>query len=51
LAPAVGGLIVSQLLTLYTTPVIYLHLDRSSLWFKRFRGTQRALQLSATPSG
>ena len=27
-----GGLIVSQLLTLYTTPVIYLYLDRLRLW-------------------
>jgi multidrug efflux pump subunit AcrB len=33
----VGGLIVSQLLTLYTTPVIYLYLDRFSWWFKRLR--------------
>ena len=28
----VGGLIVSQLLTLYTTPVVYLYLDRLRLW-------------------
>ncbi|MDR3452258.1 MAG: efflux RND transporter permease subunit [Rhodoferax sp.] len=30
----VGGLMVSQLLTLYTTPVVYLYLDRLSLWSK-----------------
>jgi len=28
----VGGLIVSQMLTLFTTPVIYLYLDRLRLW-------------------
>jgi multidrug efflux pump len=31
----VGGLIVSQVLTLYTTPVVYLYLDRLRLWFAR----------------
>jgi multidrug efflux pump len=30
-----GGLIVSQPLTLYTTPVIYLYLDRLSGWLRR----------------
>jgi multidrug efflux pump len=30
-----GGLIVSQLLTLYTTPVIYLELDKLRLWVNR----------------
>ena len=30
----VGGLIVSQALTLFTTPVVYLYLDRLSEWLK-----------------
>jgi multidrug efflux pump len=33
----VGGLIVSQLLTLFTTPVVYLYLDRFGRWLKRDR--------------
>jgi HAE1 family hydrophobic/amphiphilic exporter-1 len=33
----VGGLVLSQALTLFTTPVIYLYLDELSLWFKRRR--------------
>jgi multidrug efflux pump len=33
----VGGLIVSQLLTLYTTPVLYLSLDRLGQWSLRKR--------------
>ncbi|MGH7110035.1 MAG: efflux RND transporter permease subunit [Stellaceae bacterium] len=36
----VGGLMVSQVLTLYTTPVIYLMLDRLRLWaVRQWRGT------------
>ena len=31
----VGGLIFSQMLTLYTTPVVYIYLDRFRLWFHR----------------
>jgi multidrug efflux pump len=31
----IGGLIVSQMLTLYTTPVVYLYMDRFSLWWAR----------------
>jgi multidrug efflux pump len=33
----VGGLVVSQMLTLFTTPVVYLYLDRFSLWARRGR--------------
>jgi len=33
----VGGLLVSQVLTLYTTPVMYLYLDRFGKWCTRMR--------------
>jgi multidrug efflux pump len=33
----VGGLILSQMLTLYTTPVIYLYMDRFRLWSRHLR--------------
>jgi hydrophobe/amphiphile efflux-1 (HAE1) family protein len=37
----VGGLALSQLLTLYTTPVVYLYLDRLQNWLQRRRRDQR----------
>jgi multidrug efflux pump len=44
----IGGLVVSQLLTLYTTPVVYLSLDRLRLRFDRWR-RRRALPAFAEP--
>jgi multidrug efflux pump len=38
----VGGLIFSQMLTLYTTPVVYLYLDRFRLWWEHVRGRRPA---------
>jgi multidrug efflux pump len=37
----VGGLIFSQMLTLYTTPVVYLYLDRFRLWLENKRKKMR----------
>ena len=37
----VGGLVVSQLLTLYTTPIVYLGLDRFRLWCLKGRNARR----------
>ncbi len=33
----VGGLLLSQLITLYTTPVVYIYLDRLGTWVRRGR--------------
>jgi multidrug efflux pump len=45
----VGGLIFSQMLTLYTTPVVYLYMDRMRLWWegRRHHGARAP---SAAPS-
>jgi multidrug efflux pump subunit AcrB len=45
----VGGLIVSQMLTLYTTPVVYLYLDRLRLWWARSRADRRRVAPAAAP--
>jgi multidrug efflux pump subunit AcrB len=37
----IGGLAVSQLLTLYTTPVVYLYFDRVQHWWWRHTGARR----------
>jgi multidrug efflux pump len=37
----IGGLVISQILTLYTTPVIYLYLDRLRLWFQPGDGSKQ----------
>ena len=39
----IGGLIVSQLLTLYTTPVVYIYLDRLSIWWHRVHRRARGI--------
>jgi multidrug efflux pump subunit AcrB len=47
----VGGLLLSQLLTLYTTPVVYLYLDRFRVWVSAQRTRQAAGdQSSALPA-
>ncbi len=38
----VGGLILSQALTLFTTPVVYLYLDRAHYWYERRKAERRA---------
>jgi multidrug efflux pump len=44
----VGGLVVSQLLTIFTTPVIYLYFDR---WAARWRRTPRLPRAQAAEGG
>jgi Cu/Ag efflux pump CusA len=44
----VGGLVVSQVLTLFTTPVIYIYMDRLSQLGSRLRG--RPITHAAVPA-
>ena len=46
----VGGLLFSQALTLYTTPVVYLYFDRLRLWFERRRELRSAGTAPGLPS-
>jgi multidrug efflux pump len=39
----VGGLIFSQMLTLYTTPVVYLYLDRFRIWLETRRKLRQVI--------
>jgi HAE1 family hydrophobic/amphiphilic exporter-1 len=43
----VGGLLVSQALTLFTTPVVYLYLDRLSQWLNQSPRAARAAAAGA----
>ncbi len=50
----VGGLLLSQFITLYTTPVVYLYMDRFGRWLKRWRSAAHLPELGPganTPVG
>jgi multidrug efflux pump subunit AcrB len=46
----VGGLLFSQVLTLYTTPVVYLYFDRMSIWYRRVRGKSKPAETAPQPA-
>jgi multidrug efflux pump len=47
----IGGLIVSQMLTLFTTPVVYLYFDRMRLWWERTFAGRRGRGHEPEPVG
>ncbi len=46
----VGGLVFSQLLTLYTTPVVYLYLDRFRLWCRSAWAARSGRPVAGAPA-
>jgi HAE1 family hydrophobic/amphiphilic exporter-1 len=46
----VGGLVVSQCLTLYITPVIYLYLESAHQWYLRRHDKRTAIQTGIKPA-
>ncbi|MEA2697719.1 MAG: hypothetical protein QOI66_1990, partial [Myxococcales bacterium] len=47
----VGGLLLSQVLTLFTTPVIYLYMERAASWVRRRRGIAEPATETAAATG
>jgi HAE1 family hydrophobic/amphiphilic exporter-1 len=47
----VGGLLVSQVLTLFTTPVVYIYMDRLGTALRRPRGSRRGLAEAPAAGG
>ena len=47
----IGGLIMSQILTLYTTPVIYLYWDRLAVWWNQSHETNQEEEAGGLPLG
>jgi multidrug efflux pump len=46
----VGGLIVSQMLTIFTTPVVYVYLDRLQTWLQSLRLSRRSIEPASAHS-
>jgi hydrophobe/amphiphile efflux-1 (HAE1) family protein len=46
----VGGLLLSQFITLYTTPVVYLYMDRFGRWVKSWRSAAQVPEGAPEPS-
>jgi multidrug efflux pump subunit AcrB len=46
----VGGLMLSQILTLFTTPVVYLYLDRLQGWIRSWRHRRSYVEVGALPA-
>jgi HAE1 family hydrophobic/amphiphilic exporter-1 len=45
----VGGLLLSQLLTFYTTPIVYVYLDRLGAWMRRLTRTSSSVPEIVAP--